>query len=595
MTIFDFIRQKVEIYDVVVKRVNLRKLGSYWKGSCPFHSETDASFTISPDKRIFYCFGCHESGDVVAFVAKAEDVPQIEAAQIIIQEFSLQLPKELLLVTEVNVDAKQGLEMSKRACSVFASWAHLQLLENTFALNYLFGRGITKTSIERFCLGFFPLPEPINIEKMLSFAAKQGILAGNLIDAGIMSPQNQTLWSPFTGRIIFPIRESDGKTVGFGGRIILADDSRPKYYNSKESLIFHKGSVLFGMDLAKQPAKKNKSGFLVEGYMDCVAMSQHGFEETFAVLGTACTPTHIKSLSRFLKTLYVVYDADRAGQAAVLKLAKNCWDVEIDLKVIVLPAGEDPASFLQHNGNMQPLIEAALEIFDFFLQKTGEKFIGSSIADKIELTREVVKTICQLEDLVKRDLLLLEVARVFQLPVSSLKNIGLRFKQVSSSSLNVETPTQNQGYELQSSCDSGFDSLAKQVLFMHISAQKEGISGFNLSEQVENAFQGTLKKIHQTWVAALVVDGETNRFNIFLDSLSEHDRTWVLKGVLLSEQNLDARMFFSLTRELEKRSLKKLILRVRQKATQTIFGEQEDPATVLRTICELGKKVRTRG
>lgn len=598
MTIFDLIRQKVEIYDVVARRVNLRRLGSYWKGSCPFHFETDASFTISPDKKIFYCFGCHEGGDAVAFIAKIENVSQVEAAEIIIKDFSIAIPAEVVISQEHGFEAKQETDLLKKACLVFANWTNKQLLSSNQALQYFSSRGISAASIERFNLGFFPLPELENINNLLGFAASQGILAKNLIDAGILATQHQTLWSPFSGRIIFPIRESDGKTVGFGGRIFFPNDLRPKYYNSRETSIFHKGSLLFGMDLAKQATRKNKSGFLVEGYMDCVAMSQYGLEETFAVLGTACTLAHLKTLSRFLQTLYVMYDADRAGQAAVLKLAKNCWDVEIDLKVIVLPAGQDPASFIQNNGDVRNLINSALGIFEFFLQKTNEKFVGAPLSQKIELTREVAKTICQLEDFVKRDLLLLEVARVFQVPFASLKKSLIETQKHSNNNVIADSAEVDKSDNKKNGLDyddSSVNKLSQQIIFMYFVAAKNSVAGFDLTEQIEQSLQGEARKILSIWKNFCSGAQNTDKFNIFLNNLDEGDRTKVLKGMLVAEQNLDRSLFLSLVQELKKRMFKQLILHARQDTSRAILGGQECSADVLKKICEFSKKVRARG
>lgn len=591
MSVFTFIREKVDIFDVVSKRVKLRRLGAYWKGSCPFHAETDASFTISPEKKIFYCFGCHEGGDAVSFVAKIENVGQIEALEILAKEFSIKVPQELLAQSFSDPKNKDELTAARKACSVFAGWASDQLLKSSVACGYLKNRGVNKSSIERFNLGFFPGKDKA-VDALLKFASKQGVLGKDLVKAGILSEQGRGFWSPFFDRILFPIRGSDGKTVGFGGRVVLPDDTRPKYYNSKESEIFHKGSILFGLDLAKHEARKSENGFLVEGYMDCVAMSQAGFGQTFATLGTACTTNQIKTISRFLKTLYVIYDADKAGEAAVLKLAKNCWDVEIDLKVIALPAGQDPASFLQDGGDLQSLVGQALGIFEFFLKRTGDKFSGASVCQKLSMTRDVIKAIGQLTDLVKRDLLFLEASRIFQLPLSSLKKGNVsRVRPVATTEIkNLHQPTD----QVRPEAKDGSMVIAKQILFMHICAVKAKIEGFDIPEEIKGLLaEGKVGEILTIWAKNVLDKANNAQFDDFLNNLSEDDRTWVLKGMLRSEQSLDKSSFVRLIHELKKRSLKRFILSARQRVTGAGSRGDGDHSDVLKKICRLSKKIRS--
>ena len=164
--------------------------------------------------------------------------------------------------------------------------------------------------------------------------------------AGILSESKNALYSPFEDRIMFPITDNLGRFCGFGGRTFMPQDERPKYYNSKENNFFTKGSLIFGLNVAKRDIQHKEIVFVVEGYMDCIAMAQHGYTNTVATLGTACTLEHLKQLSRYASYVYVLYDGDAAGQSAILRLTELCWNVNMDLKVIRLPRQEDPASFL---------------------------------------------------------------------------------------------------------------------------------------------------------------------------------------------------------------------------------------------------------
>lgn len=582
MSVFIFIRDKVDIFDVVSKRVVLRRIGSYWKGSCPFHPETDASFTISPEKKIFYCFGCHQGGDVVAFVAKSENLSQLEAVEFLSKEFSIKIPQELIAQSWAELKNNDEFARQKEACSIFAAWTRQQLENSPNALKYLEIRGISSSSIERFGIGFFPEPEDKFLDLFLKYAYKQGVLGQDLISAGILAPRGQEFWTPFSGRITFPIRDIDGKIVGFGGRIISENDKRPKYYNSKETDIFHKGSILFGFDLARHSVRKNEIGFLVEGYIDCIIMSQGGFPESFATLGTAFTHNQIKMLSRFLKTLFVVYDADRAGEQAVLSLAKKCWDVEIDLKVIILPAGHDPASFISSGGNLNELLEGALGIFEFFVKRTGEKFIGASVCKKLSMVREVIQATSQLTDLVKRDLLLLEASRIFQIPISSLK------KELAGRTMPVKK-------ENSLAENDGMGDLVSQLFFVFICAKREGLEGFELDCALKAVLSDRMKTVVTFFEKNEEKDIKNTKIDDLLNILDEDSRTWLLTGMLRTEQNIDCGLFLKLTQEFKKRNLKKLILSTRQRVAGGNLSGSYDQTHVLKEICGLSKKIRSGG
>lgn len=581
MSVFAFVREKVDIFDVVSKRVSLRRIGSYWKGSCPFHAETDASFTISPEKKIFYCFGCHQSGDAIAFVAKIENLSQIEAIELLAKDFSIKIPQELFAQSRPDDKNNDEFSRQKEACSVFSAWSRQQLSNSPFALEYLKSRGIDDSLIEKFGIGFFPEPEERFLDLFLKYAYKEGVLGQDLVKAGVLAPKGQNFWSPFSGRVLFPIKDNDGKVVGFGGRIISPTDTRPKYYNSKETEIFHKGSILFGFDIARHWMRKSEIGFLVEGYIDCVLMHQYGFCETFATLGTAFTLNQMKMISRSLKTLFVVYDADRAGEQAVLSLAKKCWDVEIDLKVIILPTGHDPASFLSSGGNLKELMEQALGIFEFFVKRTGERFVGASVCKKLAMVRDVIQATSQLTDLVKRDLLLLEASRIFQIPFSSLK------KELAGKIIPVKK-------EEAAVLGDGLSDIVSQLFFIFLCAKKEGFDGFILDNAVLAALTENMKLVMAFFEQKEQGDSwQSTNFDDLLNILDEDSRNWLLTGMLRAEQNIDGGLFAKLTQEFKKRNLKRFILNTRQKVAGGSLSDSFDQSHVLKEICGLSKKIRS--
>jgi len=247
------------------------------------------------------------------------------------------------------------------------------------------------------------------------------------MSAGIVSQGRNSIYSAFEERLLFPIQDSLGRCCGFGGRVFGEHDERAKYYNSRESEWFAKGTLLFGLHLAKKDMQRAQNAFLVEGYTDCVAMVQHGYTNTVATLGTACTVDHLKTLARFINVLYVLYDGDSAGQKAILRLTKLCWQANLDLQIITLPAKDDPASFLERGGDLDARIKASCDIFSFFVQSLGEQFWGKTLSEKMELSEKIIDVIAKVGQAssqasqLKQDLLLQQAAAATQIPFESLK------------------------------------------------------------------------------------------------------------------------------------------------------------------------------
>jgi len=421
-TLFSYIKERLSILDIISHYVRLKNIGNYWKGSCPFHSETDASFTVSPDKQIFYCFGCHEGGDAIGFIAKIENMTQLEAAHHLIEQYQISVPQELLTLKITAPEEKEAKDRYYAVSQCVASWAHEQLKKTPEALAYIKNRDINEEICNAFHIGYFP-GGPRAINSLTKYAQPLGFLIKDLLEYNIVLEGRGTFYSPFEERIVFPINNSAGKTCGFGGRIFKAGDDRPKYYNSKEHEGFEKGKLLFGFEKAKKPMTDKGSAFLVEGYMDCIMMVQYGYTNTIATLGTACTLEHLKLIARCVNTLFVVYDGDRSGQQAMVRLVELAWHVNLDLKVITLPKNHDPASFLTEHGTLEPLLTSSVDIMTFFVESLSVQFGAKSLSEKMEIAQKIALNIVKVADPFKQDLLLLQLSTATQLPFQSLKEL----------------------------------------------------------------------------------------------------------------------------------------------------------------------------
>lgn len=418
MNVFSHIKQQLSILDVVSEYVHLKKAGFYHKGCCPFHQEKTASFTVSPHKEIFYCFGCHAGGDVISFIALVEHCSPLEAAKLLTERYQLSLPDKINFETKEYDKKKRHIMCNE----LLTTWCHELLLKSPAVLHYLYARGIDKTCISRFKIGYFP-GGVSSIKALASYMARHQLLIDDLLEAHIIRKGQTVYYSPFEDRIIFPIADHIGNCCGFGGRIYKKQDTRAKYYNSQENDFFNKGSLLYGLHIAKDAMQKKNSVFLVEGYTDCIAMSQHGYQNTVATLGTACTMEHLKMLTRYVEQVYVVYDNDRAGQQAMVRLTELCWDVDLELKIIQLPLGEDPASYLKKNMDMSHIIKQAKDIFSFFIEETaGNDFSHQSLQHKLHITRKITAIIGKLSDPLKQDILLQQASQSLEIPYQTLKD-----------------------------------------------------------------------------------------------------------------------------------------------------------------------------
>lgn len=416
MTLFELIKQRVAILDVAREYTALKRAGSYWKGRCPFHHEKTASFTVSPDRGIFYCFGCHTGGDVIGFIARAENLGgQFDAAKLLAERHGIDLPEDGYASGPTVQEKDRYFTLHE----LVVRWAQLQFKNYQEPFNYIRARGFTLQLLEQYGIGYFPSGNAA-IKQLCAEAGKHNFLAEDLVDCGILSQSKNLYHAPFENRILFPIRDALGRVCGFGGRVYKKDDARPKYYNTKESPFFVKGSILFGFDRAKKSIQEKQAAIIVEGYTDCMAMVQHGFLHTVATLGTACTQAHLKLLSRHADLLYVLYDGDSAGTQAILRMTQLCWQVSMELRVVILPVGTDPAAFLLAGGNLAACIAQAPDIFVFYVQTIGPAYMTAPLGRKLEVLRHLLEAISTIEDPLKCDLVLHQASQTLGLPTGVL-------------------------------------------------------------------------------------------------------------------------------------------------------------------------------
>ncbi len=557
MNIFSFIKSRVSINDVVSEYTTLHKAGSYFKSRCPFHHEKTASFTISPDKDIFYCFGCHTGGDAISFIAKVENCTPIEAARFLAERHQIQLPEDLDLPDQTQT--KEEKLQYYDVCRAFASWCNSQLQKHPRVVQYLQERGINKEQIDHFTLGFFP-GGLSSIKQCITALTQKQILADDLIQANIIMRGKSVLYSPFEDRIIFPIKDHLGRFCAFGGRVFKPHDTRPKYYNSRENDFFTKGSLLFGLDSAKKNIQNTKTVFLVEGYTDCIAMVQYGYTNAVATLGTACTQQHLKLLSRYANYLYVLYDSDTAGEQAILRLTKLCWQANMELKVIHLPIGQDPASFLTAGNHLQSRIEQAQDIFEFFISSISREFSVKPLQEKVMSIRALITTIQSIDDPLKQDMLLQSASRAFDIPIESLTRELQQQTDKSAPKKSISPPP------VQSDDTSQAPSGLEKRIFCAIMGNVE-LLVLQQNAYVIEYISSPLKEILQKLQNKRLMDSSFD-FTVFFDTLSEQEKQYVSKLLLEHEESVNSASYDYLVLQFQKKQWKQIVRDITTKLTQ---------------------------
>jgi DNA primase len=570
MNLFTYIKDRITIVEVISEYLSLKKAGIYYKGSCPFHQERDASFTVSPHKGIFYCFGCHATGDVISFLSQMEGCNQFEAAKLLIEKYSLDVPAELL---QEKKDSTQTLDEKNHyfaLCELMSSWCHKQIKNSLDAQQYLSQRNISPAIVDQFKVGYFPSGLKY-IKSFQKYAHEEGFLIKDLTVAHLLNEGNHHFYSPFEDRIIFPITDHLGRNCGFGGRIFKENDERAKYYNSQESALFNKGALLFGLSQAKKAIQKTKQAFLVEGYTDCIAMVQYGYPNTIATLGTACTHQHLKQISHYADELFVLFDGDSAGLKAVLRLTQLCWDVNIDIRVIQLPKNEDPASFLGAGENLKTCIKKAEDIFSFFMHTSTQEFKTQPLKKKLAIVRELMRIINTINDDLKKMILLQDAATKLNLPIETLKNECRKQYEPEKPSISPEAVT----IKISDSEKRMFVVLLEMPDLL----QKEII------KIMYQAFSEPLKTIIQIYD-----ETEEKTIPSLLEKLSEEYQQ--LTQQLLVTHDKEQNDYEKIIKEFAKRNWKKIALNTKE---QIALAQKKDDLpqvkVLLQQLQELKKKV----
>ena len=409
--ILDDIKSRIDIVELVSDYIELKKAGQNYRANCPFHAEKTPSFMVSQSKQIFHCFGCGAGGDIFGFVMKYENLNFQEALKMLAKKAGVQLSGYRF--EDGLAERKERLYViQKEALNTFTG----NLKKSKTAIAYLDKRGVSQEMVEAFSIGYADRGRKVLYDLLRAKGFDDLLIA----QSGLIFTGESGLHDVFRNRIMFPIFNIQGDAVAFGGRVI--DDSMPKYLNSPETLLFKKSETLYGLNAAKDEIRKKGYVMITEGYLDVIMCRQNGFLNVVAPLGTALTTGHLQKLGRFTKKVLLVFDSDAAGIAAAKRSLSILYEHGFRSKVLLLPEGDDPDSFLRENGSraFQIKLSKSESMVDFILRLKG---------DKPDNVRTAIGIIDNAKDLILREELFKELSEKSGIREAVLRGETKRYEQ----------------------------------------------------------------------------------------------------------------------------------------------------------------------
>lgn len=411
--------ERVDIVDVINQRLTLKKKGTNHSACCPFHNEKTPSFSVNQKKQFYHCFGCGVSGDVIAFLMEFDRLSFVEAVEQLAKSVGLEVPYEAGNRPQELQTKSDIFQLMEKIVDYYQS----QLTKTATAQTYLQQRGLSSDIIKKYQIGY--APESWHQVEMV--CGNNPAHRQLLIDAGMLIPKdNGKAYDRFRQRIMFPIRNRRGNVIGFGGRSL--GDENPKYLNSPETTLFHKGHELYGLFEAQTAIRDAKKIIVVEGYMDTVALSQYDIPYVVATLGTAATPEHVKLLLKYAEHIIFCFDGDNAGRKAAWRALENSLAFvheNVKITFCFLPDNEDPDSFLHTFGQEKflALTETALSLSEFLIQQLAIGIDLSTVDGKNQLAQKAKPLIQKLSPGVYQQLLVQQLAKIIRMEEQSLNQI----------------------------------------------------------------------------------------------------------------------------------------------------------------------------
>ena len=478
------VRQANDIVDVISQYVHLKRSGRNFFGLCPFHNEKSPSFSVSPDKQIFHCFGCGVGGNVFTFLSKIEGINFVEAVQTLAERTNIQLP------TFENQADRQKEELRAKVYKVnefTAEYYHENLYKPTakMAQEYVKKRKLSNETLKSFRIGFSG-----KFDELYQALRKEGFQDLEILESGLVNKNDNGRYiDRYRNRLMFPICDARGRVIAFGGRVL--DDSKPKYINSPENIVFNKGRNLFGLNVAKKGQDTKRRLLIVEGYMDVISLHQRGITNVVAPLGTALTQQQGWLLRKTSEQIILSFDSDEAGLKAKIRAVDILQNMGCDIRILQMEGAKDPDEYIIKYGNarFQSLVDKALSIIEFKVRLLKKDLDLNSTNDKIKFLNEIAKLISKVDNNIEKEVYIEKISKEYEIS-----------KEAIYAEVNKLTYENKQGEKVL--------DKAKPVV-RHINIQKNEVSE-------------TVKRRENT-VLAILLNGDLNVYKIIKQNISKED------------------------------------------------------------------------
>ncbi len=556
------VRNAADIVDIISREVSLKKRGKNFVGLCPFHSEDTPSFTVSREKQIYHCFGCGAGGDLFRFMMEFKKISFVEAVQEVASLVGIPIQPESGY-SEKYKTQEELYDIMSIAIRYFTDILH-KSKEAEEAKNYLLKRNIKPSTQKLFNIGF----APYGWDNFLTFAKQNGVDLQKAKLLGLIdTKQNGDYYDKLRCRIVFPIHSTNGRIIAYGARILDDSEKAAKYINSPETPIYSKREVLYGLFHSKEEIRKLDRAILVEGYMDLISLFQEGIHNVVASSGTSLTEEQVTLLSRFTKNIYVLFDADAAGQNAALRSIEILLKHDFDIKVVSLPEGEDPDSFIKKHGRekFQEQLQKALNFFEFATSKYASEGKFDDPSTSAVALREIIKSLALVKDELKLNFYIKSIARKFNLREKLIEKELDEFRKKSSEKKETRKVATVGYASSQISTAQKANPYERELVRLLLSG-KEEIVDYILEKVGSESFRHpNLKKIaeivaechkHNNVSTANILDHITD------ESLREFLRLWLMKDEETSSISDKWENFYT-SGKLEKDTLEHSIQTVR--------------------------------
>ena len=414
--ILDEIRSRHDIVSTISQYMTVKRKGRNYFGLCPFHNEKSPSFSVSPDKQIFHCFGCGVGGDVINFVKKIENIGFLDSVRLLAEKSGIQLPNDISKAEEENIKLKNRVY---KINELAAKFYHENLYKPTskIAQDYIKKRKLNNATLKSFLMGY----ASNSSNELLRYLKEQGFTEEELLASCLIGKSDRGYYDKFRNRLMIPIRDERGRFIAFGGRVL--DDSKPKYINSPENIVYSKGRNLFGLNVAREgvhgPLKRL---LIVEGYMDAISLYQRGITNVVASLGTALTDSQGRLLRRNTEQVILGYDADGAGQQAIIRGMEILKSMDIDIRILQISGAKDPDEYVLKFGpeKMVKAMDEAISAIEFKIKVLRANLDLNNVNDKVKFLTEIAKILSNVDNNIEREVYIDRISKVYEISKNAI-------------------------------------------------------------------------------------------------------------------------------------------------------------------------------